>query len=130
MMPDQTPPGGDADERNRLAALPLFATPAAPVPGPVGLHAVPPVLDQTSAAWQPKVSPLAASPSPPALSAAAVWHPTAAGQATPAAVPAPTGEVDWARSGRSGSRPPNCLSRSCATGQAWTRRPAARSAGH
>ena len=95
MMPDQTQPGGDADEPNRLAALPLFATPPALVPGPVVLHAVPPVLDQTPAAWQPTVSPVAASPSPAALSGAAVWHPTAAGQAAPAVVPPPSGEVDW-----------------------------------
>ena len=88
MTPDQSQPG--TDEPNRLAALPLFATPAAPPPGPVVLHAVPPVLDQTPPTWHPTSSPIVARPTPTALPAAA-WQPTTA----PAAVPLPSGEVDW-----------------------------------
>ncbi len=102
MTPDQTQPGA-ADELNRLAALPLFSTPVVTRPSvPGALHAVPPIPDDATAAWQPAAT-TGAPPSPTALPAAAVWHPTTAGRAAsvsmapvaPVALAAPTGEVDW-----------------------------------
>ena len=109
MTPDQTQPDADTEQPNRLAALPLFATPAPEVPGPVVLHAVPPVQGDIPAAWQPTpsaiaatpvaVSPVVATPGPATLPAGAVQQatPTAqvAGRAGPAAVLAATGAVDW-----------------------------------
>ena len=94
MTPDPTHPDAQTDEPNRLASLPLFATPAAPVSGPVVLHAVPPVLGETVRAW-PATADLAASPGATAPPTAAVRSRNAASQVAPAAVPAVPGEVDW-----------------------------------
>jgi pilus assembly protein CpaF len=120
MTPDHTAAGHSpasqlpavaADEPNRLAALPLFATPvltspapaAAPPPSPVALHAVPSALDAPGA-WQPTASPPTAAPSQgssaTAVPAAAGWRPTTVGSADAAPVPpaapaAPAGDVDW-----------------------------------
>ncbi len=102
MTPDQTQPGV-ADEPNRLAALPLFSTPVVtPASVPVALHAVPPVPDDSPPAWR-QAATTAVSPSPTALPAAAVWHPTTAARTAsasmatvaPVALAAPTGAVDW-----------------------------------